>query len=93
MRNLFQNGVFVLVCFYFGFVALNAHPRRVKFKQVILNHVDKTFNLNITDNDDESVSRVLVAITVKNHAYSLPTFLATLETLKCPGENKKCHLW
>jgi hypothetical protein len=37
--------------------------------------------------------KVLLAIKIKNHAYSLPTFLATLERLECPTENKKCDLW
>lgn len=38
-------------------------------------------------------ARVLVAVKIRNHAYSLPTFLATLETLRCPNLSKKCDLW
>ncbi len=68
----------------------NAQPRRVKFSQVIVNPTNKTFTLEKNVSED---FRVLIAITVKNNAYSLPTFLATLESIKCPSLNNKCHLW
>ena len=37
-------------------------------------------------NSSKAVSpNILVSVIVRNHAHSLPTFLATLETLKCPN--------
>jgi hypothetical protein len=36
---------------------------------------------------------ILVAIIVKNQAYALPTFLTSLERLKCPNTKGKCNLF
>ena len=37
--------------------------------------------------------KILVAVTIRNNSYSLPTFLGTLETLQCKNVKNKCDLW
>lgn len=68
----------------------NSQPVRVKFKKVI--RQDGSFSVE-NDEKIESESKILVAVTIKDHQHSLPTFLATLETLECPNQDKKCDLW
>ena len=68
-----------------------AQRQLVQFKRVIVNEENDSFTL---EKPKETLkNKVLVAIIIKDNAYSLPTFLATLETLKCPTKNKKCDLW
>lgn len=73
-------------------IELNGQPTRIKFKQVIQKENEGTFSIENTSQNKEN-QKILIAITIKDNQYSLPTFLATLETLKCPTENKKCDLW
>lgn len=92
-ESLFKYGVYHLfvICF-FSMESIHCipQPRRVKFSQVIVNVSNNTFTLEKNASHD---SRVLIAVTIKNNAYSLPTFLATLENIKCPNSNNKCNLW
>ena len=68
---------------------INGERQRVKFKSVRTSSVEKSI-----ENEVKTELRVLVAIKIKNHAHALPTFLASLETLKCtPSASQKCDLW
>jgi hypothetical protein len=60
------------------------------FKQVQVNANDQTFTLlsNAPTNP-----QILVTVIIRNNAYSLPTFLRTLETIKCPNAENRCDLW
>ena len=64
--------------------------QRIKYKD--LKYYSSDLTVASTDDDAENYN-IMIAFNVNNQAYSLPTFLATLETLKCPNKNSKCHLW
>ena len=66
-------------------------PLRAKFKKVVVNTANKTFS--IEESPVDLSQRILVAVVINRNAYSLPTFLHTLETLKCRNKKKKCDLW
>lgn len=68
-----------------------ANPRRVKFNSIVPS--EKSFKVIKPDLNDIGNQTVLIALTIKNHAYSLPTFLATLEKIKCKNSKSKCDLW
>lgn len=68
----------------------NSQPVRIKFKKVI--RQDGSFSVE-NDEKIKSELKILIAVTIKDHKHSLPTFLATLETLECPNQDKKCDLW
>ena len=70
---------------------VNADPKRVKYNKVNVISNKKEYVVEKYQENQEN-RKILVAITVKNHAHSLPTFLATLETLECPTVNQKCDL-
>lgn len=72
-------------------VAVNGQPERVKFKKVV-RQSDGAYSLE-SDSNEFPNHKILLAVTVKNHQHSLPTFLATLESLECPNMDKKCDLW
>ena len=97
--NSFVNKYFkyllILVCLQISINNIICEPKRVKFNQILINANRDGFTL-IKNNDDydyDPMQRILVAVIVKNHEYSLPTFLGTLETLKCPNSMNKCDLW
>ena len=87
------------VCILF-FVAVfsslvKAEPQRVKYTKIVVDTNKNDFTL-VKDEavpSGDTIKKILIAIVVKNHAHSLPTFLATLETLECPSTTKKCDLW
>lgn len=60
------------------------------FKKVNVNFDKKTFSIDKPNNENATV---LIAITINNNAYSLPTFLKKLEKLKCLNNRNKCDLW
>ncbi len=60
------------------------------FKKVNVNHKSNTFTIEKSNYENATI---LIAITINNNAYSLPTFLKTLETLKCLNNRHKCDLW
>lgn len=68
----------------------NSQPVRVKFKKVI--RQDGSFSVE-NDEKIDTEFKILIAVTIKDNQHSLPTFLATLETLECPNQDKKCDLW
>ena len=76
---------------YINYVTCN--PKRVKFSDVIFTDNKAEFKIVKNSQDENPNQKILIGVLIKNHAYSLPTFLATLETLKCPSLNKKCDLW
>lgn len=66
---------------------LDSCESRVDFKNVVSN--DPKSDPNSNDS-----KKILLAIQVKNHIHSFPTFLATLESMKCPNKKTdKCDLW
>jgi hypothetical protein len=89
----------ILLILTFCFNLIHTERQRVKFKTVLQNHENRSYSIEENSKKDQDKSepndiiKVLVAIDIKNYAYSLPTFLATLETLKCPSSTKKCDLW
>lgn len=90
MSNFIHFGaIFVLSLMY---TSIQSEPQRIKFSDVARNVTNKTFTIERKVSDD-SKNRVLVAVVVRDQAYALPTFLATLEAIKCPNPNQKCHLW
>ena len=62
--------------------------RRVQFRSV----KNASGSLQTPSSIVVSRERTLIAVVVRNQAYALPTFLATLERLKC-SEEVKCSLW
>ena len=73
---------------------VNADPKRVKYNKVVVDTIKNDFTLIKTNNlASNQEQKILIAVIVKNHAHSLPTFLATLETLDCPNLSGKCDLW
>ena len=91
--NKYFNYLLILVCLQISINNIICEPKRVKFKQISINSNRDGFNL-IKNNDDYNPNqRILVTVIVKNHEYALPTFLGTLETLKCPNAMNKCDLW
>ena len=76
--------VIIILIFKYSFQS------RIKFKE--LDHYAQNLTTLIIDSDNSNTN-LMIALYVNNHAYSLPTFLATLESLKCPNKNSKCHLW
>src|SRR4051812_41279954 len=70
---------------------LSSESARVPFKEVI-RHQNQTFSLR-ESKADETDKKILLAIKVANHAFAMPTFLATLEKLKCNNSKGKCDLW
>ena len=87
--------LFLALAFSCDWTGARADPKRVKFKRVVADYEKNEYSIlkNVEDELSENDRKILVAIVVKNHAYSLPTFLASLETLECPSLNKKCDLW
>lgn len=67
---------------------IRSEPQRVKFK-----NPNKDSSKNASNDYPIEQSKILIAVRIKDHSYSLPTFLATLETLKCPSQKNKCDLW
>ena len=99
MNNLFNKKLFryilliLVICSQIGIKNVNCEPKRVKFKQISINSNRDGFTL-IQNNDDYNPNqKILIGVIIKNHEYSLPTFLASLETLKCPNAMNKCDLW
>jgi hypothetical protein len=102
MKQTVSIPVFLVLILYSS-IAL-CYRERVKFKPVVRRseHQD-TDSISVEPEsviNKDKILKVLLAIKIKNHAHSLPTFLATLETLNCPQrttEDKevtnKCHLW
>lgn len=79
----------ILVCILAAVKWVENQPQRVQFKKI-------EGGKYATENGDEYKRddlKILIAITIKDNQYSLPTFLATLETLECPNKDKKCDLW
>ena len=60
------------------------------FNKVLVDRDTQTFKI-LTEIDPDP--KILVAITIRNNSYSLPTFLSTLETLRCKNVKNKCDLW
>ena len=88
--------LFLALAFSCDWTGAKADPKRVNYKRVVADYEKNEFSILNNEKDDElseNDRKMLVAISVKNHAYSLPTFLASLETLECPSLNKKCDLW
>jgi len=87
--------LFLALAFSCDWPGAKADPKRVKYKRVVADYEKNEFSILKNEDDElsENDRKILVAIVVKNHAYSLPTFLASLETLECPSLNKKCDLW
>ncbi len=83
---MFFNPFHVLLCLLLTFHMAYA------FKKVNIDHELNTYSFEYqTDNKS---SKILISISVGNNSYSLPTFLKTLETLKCGKDTAaKCHLW
>jgi hypothetical protein len=81
--------IFLISLTYFK---VSSEPQRVKFKTLIK---DSSTNTSSSENSDYPIeqAKILIAVRIKDHSYSLPTFLATLETLKCPSRKNKCDLW
>jgi hypothetical protein len=63
----------------------NSERQRIKFAPID--------SLDDSIDSIDPTATILVAIKVKNQEYSLPTFLATLETLKCSNKKNKCDIW
>jgi hypothetical protein len=83
--------IFSFWIFAFAISLTTCERERVKFRAV---RSGDDLNGGEAMLKDDTKLRVLLAIKIKNHAHSLPTFLATLETLKCPSEgSQKCDLW
>ena len=80
---------FILICLNPNNV--NGDPKRVKFNKIVVDYGNQVYSIEKHQKHDLNV-KILISIVVKNHAHSLPTFLATLETLKCPTFNRKCDL-
>lgn len=82
--------IFAIVFITTSLDLIQTQPQRVKFKKVL--RENEKYAL---EDAAESLGdlRILIAIIIKNHQHSLPTFLATLETLECPNKIKKCDLW
>ena len=71
---------------------VKADPKRVKYKEVVVDSVKNEFNFKNNEKFSNQ-QRILISILINNHAHSLPEFLASLEKLECPTLNKKCDLW
>lgn len=69
---------------------IQSQPQRVKFQKVLTENGEISLE---KDAESSSELRILIAVIVKDHQHSLPTFLATLETFECPNKIKKCDLW
>ncbi len=87
MKHYNSLSVFLFLLFIYN---ANAQQIRMQFKKVIVDYQNKTFKIE-SPVLNELENKILVTIIVKNNAYSLPTFLSSLEQLKCL--NKKCDLW
>ena len=83
--------IFLIICFHFNIYNVNGDPKRVKFNKIVVDYGNQVYSIEKHQKHDLNV-KILISIVVKNHAHSLPTFLATLETLKCPTFNRKCDL-
>ena len=99
MNNLYSNKLFkyilliFVICSQIGIQNVKCEPKRVRFNQISINENRNGFTV-IKNNDDYNPNqRILIGVIVKNHEYALPTFLASLETLKCPNYMNKCDLW
>ena len=94
MRNLNHHLLVPIFLYYiFSYNHVNCNPKRVKFNDVVLTENKAEFKIIKNSQDENPNQKILISVLIKNNAYSLPTFLATLETLKCPNLNKKCDLW
>ena len=61
------------------------------YRPVIIDAENKsTYSLEPTAHLNPSI---LVSIKIGNNSHSLPTFLKTMESIKCENEKKKCDLW
>lgn len=94
MTQIFIKMLILASAISLSWTVVHADPKRVKYKKVIAFPEKNEYSIY---KDVESLSanglKILVAIVVQNHSHSLPTFLASLETLDCPTLNKKCDLW
>jgi len=76
----------VLFCLLYYFCVCDA------FRNLKLNSDKSSYSLEGRTSDQ--TSKILVSIIIGNNSYSLPTFLKTLESLKCVTESdSKCDLW
>lgn len=82
--------ILLLIYVFSGPIFVACQPQRVAFKSV---NLDKGLSYSIEKDRATVDPKILIAVTVKDHGYSLPTFLATLETLECPNVANKCDLW
>lgn len=81
----------ILIVYLLGISLVKCEQQRVKFRKIITQN--GSFKIDEDDGTSMKNLKILLAVIVKNHEHSLPTFLATLETLKCPNADKKCDLW
>jgi hypothetical protein len=81
--------ILLTITILLGIISSNA--QRIQFKD--LNHYTSNLSIISTNDEIENKNNIMIALHINNHVYSLPTFLATLETLKCPNPNSKCHFW
>lgn len=84
--------VSIVVCFLSAIKWVENQQQRVNFKRVVSDGQGK-YTIEQVDEVKRDDLKIVIAITVKDNQYSLPTFLATLETLECPNKDKKCDLW
>ena len=83
---------FVPIIFYLTTSFESTTTSRVEFKSVVVSNQQQTDPLTPAEKKLSS-KKILVAIVVKNNIHSFPTFLASLESLKCPNKKGKCDLW
>ena len=70
----------LLLSLLVAFFQINVTTQKASFSKVKINHSNKTFTI---EREESSSTRVLLAITIENNAYALPTFLATLGNFLC----------
>ena len=83
--------IFLIIVVYINLTNVTCDPERVKFNKISVDYDNQIYSIE-KDQEHQSTRRILLSVSVKNHAHSLPTFLATLETLDCPSVDKKCDL-
>ncbi len=94
MNNLL---IFIAKSFLISFLCFmsNSGSQAVNFKSFNKDLNDGYRKLPTEDKNEltKNGTKILIALRIKDNSYSLPTFLATLETIKCPSESGKCDLW
>ena len=83
--------IFLIIVVYINLTNVTCDPKRVKFNKISVDYGNQIYSIE-KDKEHQSTRRILLSVSVKNYAHSLPTFLATLETLDCPTVDKKCDL-